>query len=105
MKLGNRVTFYDLDNNTSFTPDCTTRSDIQHLRASPDSKTMILVDKQGYSITVNLETYKVINHFRFKGPVKDIHFSPNSLFLAAALEKDIFIYEAPKLFSSIETLV
>lgn len=103
--IGNRVTIYDLDNNSSFTPDCTTRSDIQHIKPSNDSKTLILVDTDGYSITINLENFKIINHFRFKGPVNTLAFSPNNKFLAVALDKDIYIYEAPKLYTSIETLV
>ena len=103
--IGNRITIYDLDNNSSFTPDCGTRSDIEHIAPTQDSKVVLLIDKDGYSISVNLEDYKVINHFRFKGKVTDLAFSPNDKFLAISLEKDIFIYERPKSTISIEPLI
>ena len=64
--VGNRVTLFDLDANSSRTPDLQTRKDIQHIRVSPDGKLVVLVDVEGYSVGYDLERDRTLSHFRFK---------------------------------------
>jgi periodic tryptophan protein 2 len=64
--VGNRVTLFDLDNNSSRTLDVETRKDVQHIRPSADGRVLLLVDVEGHSITYDLEKDRTLNVFRFK---------------------------------------
>jgi len=103
--VGNKVTVFDLEHNVSTTLPCEARNDIALMALSPDSKILICIDRDGYSVTINLLARVVINHFNFKEQVNDVKYSPDGKFLAICAGRNIKIYEAPDLFKSIEPMV
>jgi periodic tryptophan protein 2 len=103
--VSNRIKAIDLDTNLTHTFDCEARSDIKHLAISPDSKILIAIDSEGYSIIINLITRRIVSYFNFKSAVTSISFSPNGLFLAVATNLAFRIFEAPSLWRSFETLL
>lgn len=103
--VNNRIKATDLETNLTQVLHCEARSDIKILSISPDSKILIAVDSEGYSIIINLITFKTISHFNFKSRVTSMQFSPNGIFLAVACNESLRIFEAPSLWRNFETLL
>lgn len=103
--VGNRVTYYDMDHNSSRCLAVETRKDIKYVKVSPDGKLLVLVDVEGYSICYDMERDKPLSHFRFKKEVCGLAFSPDGRFLAASFDREIRVYEKPPLLKVMEPFV
>jgi periodic tryptophan protein 2 len=79
------------------------RSNIVRMELSPDRKTLITIDVDGFALVINFTKRVVIAHFNFKAPVTAFAFSPDSRFFVVACDTKVKIFETPsvthKLFS------
>jgi periodic tryptophan protein 2 len=63
---------------------------------SPDGRTLVTIDIDGFALIINFLKKVVIAHFNFKAPVTAFAFSPDSKFILVATEgKKVKIFETP----------
>ena len=62
---------------------------------SPDKKTLITIDVDGFALIINFQKQVVIAHFNFRDTVTALTFSPDSKFFAVATGKKFKIFESP----------
>ncbi|KAJ5134523.1 hypothetical protein N7526_005888 [Penicillium atrosanguineum] len=65
--VGNRVSVFDLVQNTSYTLPFSHRTNIDRLDLSPRGNLLLTVDETGRAILTNFQRRIVIHHFSFKG--------------------------------------
>ncbi|KAA8579463.1 hypothetical protein FQN60_006556 [Etheostoma spectabile] len=75
--VGNRISVFDLKNNTSETLPISTTKNITCVGLSPDGNVAVVVDEDGAAVLVSLITRAVLHHFHFHKPVSSIRFSPD----------------------------
>lgn len=71
------------------------RSNIARVEVSPDRRTLITIDVDGFALIINFMKKVVIAHFNFKAPVTAFAFSPDSKFFLVATSKKVKIFETP----------
>lgn len=92
--VGNRISVFDLINNTSFTFDYQHRKNIKRIAINDQNTLLISVDVDGRAILVNFRTKQVLHHFNFKSnSVNDIKFSPDGKFFAIATGRFVQIWQ------------
>lgn len=93
--VGNRVSVFDLKNNTSETLPISTTKNITCVGVSPDGSLAIVVDEDGAALLVSLITRAVLHHFHFHKPVSSIRFSPDGRKFVVTKENVALMYHAP----------
>uniref|UniRef100_UPI003AAAA85B PWP2 small subunit processome component n=1 Tax=Centroberyx gerrardi TaxID=166262 RepID=UPI003AAAA85B len=93
--VGNRISVFDLKNNTSETLPVSTKKNITCVGLSPDGNLAILVDEDGAALLVSLITRAVLHHFHFHKPVSSIRFSPDGRKFVVTKENVALMYHAP----------
>ncbi|XP_023282855.1 periodic tryptophan protein 2 homolog [Seriola lalandi dorsalis] len=93
--VGNRVSVFDLKNNTSETLPVSTTKNITCVGLSPDRHLAIVVDEDGAALLVSLITRAVLHHFHFHKPVNSIRFSPDGRKFVVTKENVALMYHAP----------
>ncbi|XP_040037012.2 PWP2 small subunit processome component isoform X1 [Gasterosteus aculeatus] len=93
--VGNRVSVFDLKNNTSETLPVSTTKNITSVGLSPDGALAVLVDEDGAALLVSLVTRAVLHHFHFHKPVSSIRFSPDGRKFVVTKENVALMYHAP----------
>ncbi|KAM9836167.1 PWP2 small subunit processome component [Aulostomus maculatus] len=93
--VGNRLSVFDLKNNTSETLPVSTTKNITCVGVSPDGVLAILVDEDGAALLVSLITRAVLHHFHFHKPVSSICFSPDGRKFVVTKENVALMYHAP----------
>ncbi|KAM3857090.1 PWP2 small subunit processome component [Diretmus argenteus] len=93
--VGNRVSVFDLKNNTSETLPVSTKKNITCVGLSPDGNLAILVDEDGAALLVSVITRAVLHHFHFHKPVSSIRFSPDGRKFVVTKENVALMYHAP----------
>ncbi|KAG5456977.1 MAG: putative WD repeat protein [Olpidium bornovanus] len=93
--VGNRVSLFDLVNNKSFTFPFQNRRNIARIALSPNGALLFSVDEDGQAFIVNVPRRVTLHRFSFKEPVADVSFSPNGVFVAAAVGKKVEIWRSP----------
>ncbi|KII72806.1 Periodic tryptophan protein 2 [Thelohanellus kitauei] len=93
--VGNRVTVYDLKMNENFTIETGNRQDIVRMALSPDDNLLLTMDALGHCVCSSLVTHMPIHYFNFRSRVKCIQFSPDGKYIAAGLNDQLKIFEAP----------
>lgn len=81
------------------------RSNIALLCLSPDRKTLISVDKEGFSLIINMQRKVVMAHFNFRDEVTAMGFSPDSRFFFVACGIKAKIFETPSDIKTFSPLV
>jgi periodic tryptophan protein 2 len=72
------------------------RSNIDRVVLSPDGKTLVTIDIDGFALIINFTKKVVIAHFNFKAPVTAFVFSPDSRFMLVSTEgKKVRVFERP----------
>ena len=71
------------------------RSNIDRLVLSPDRRTLISIDGDGFALIINMTKEIVIAHFNFRDRVTAIQFSPDNKFFFVATGTKCKIFEAP----------
>nr|XP_020470918.1 periodic tryptophan protein 2 homolog [Monopterus albus] len=93
--VGNRVSVFDLKNNTSETLPISTTKNITCVGLSPDGNLAIVVDEDGAALLVSLITRAILHHFHFHRPVSSICFSPDGRKFVVTKENVALMYHAP----------
>ncbi|KAM8904797.1 PWP2 small subunit processome component [Spinachia spinachia] len=93
--VGNRVSVFDLKNNTSETLPVSTVKNITCVGLSPDGTFAVVVDEDGAALLVSLITRAVLHHFHFHKPVSGIRFSPDGRKFVVTKESVALLYHAP----------
>ncbi|XP_054635716.1 PWP2 small subunit processome component [Dunckerocampus dactyliophorus] len=93
--VGNRISIFDLKNNTSETLPVSTAKNITSVGVSPDGNLAILVDEDGAALLVSLITRAILHHFHFHKPVNSIRFSPDGRKFVVTKENVALMYHAP----------
>uniref|UniRef100_A0A8C6SDY2 PWP2 small subunit processome component n=1 Tax=Neogobius melanostomus TaxID=47308 RepID=A0A8C6SDY2_9GOBI len=93
--VGNRVSIFDMKNNTSETLPVSTSKNITCVGISPNGNLAIVVDEDGAALLVSLITRAVLHHFHFHRPVHSISFSPDGKKFVVTKENVALMYHAP----------
>lgn len=93
--VGNRVSVFDLKNNTSETLPVSTTKNITCVGLSPDGNLAVVVDEDGAALLVSLITRAVLHHFHFHKPVNSIRFSPDGRRFVVTKDSVALMYHAP----------
>ncbi|XP_037552519.1 PWP2 small subunit processome component [Nematolebias whitei] len=93
--VGNRISVFDLKNNTSETLPVSTTKNITCVGLSPNGNLAIVVDEDGAALLVSLITRAVLHHFHFHKPVSSICFSPDGRKFIVTKENVALMYHAP----------
>nr|XP_039251943.1 periodic tryptophan protein 2 homolog [Styela clava] len=93
--VGNRISLFNLKENSSETLSFTTKYNIACVAFSPDGRLVIVIDENGNASLVSLLSQTVIHRFTFRKPVTCIKFDPAGTKFAVAMEKLILLYHAP----------
>ncbi|XP_039907337.1 PWP2 small subunit processome component [Simochromis diagramma] len=93
--VGNRISVFDLKNNTSETLPFSTTKNITCVGLSPDGSLAIVVDEDGAAVLVSLITRAILHHFHFHKPVSSIRFSPDGRKFIVTKENVALMYHAP----------
>lgn len=70
-------------------------ADIRILSLSPDGVILVTVDVDGRCLVSNLAQRIVLHHFNFKAVVRDLQFSPDGNYIAAAVGNRMQVWNAP----------
>jgi len=93
--VGNRITVFDLINNTSFTLPFENRINIKHIALSPNGNLLISVDEDGRALLVNFHKGVVLSHFNFKNVVRCLRFSPDGHHFAVSYGEYVRVWRTP----------
>ncbi|XP_006792953.1 PWP2 small subunit processome component [Neolamprologus brichardi] len=93
--VGNRISVFDLKNNTSETLPFSTTKNVTCVGLSPDGSLAIVVDEDGAAVLVSLITRAILHHFHFHKPVSSIRFSPDGRKFIVTKENVALMYHAP----------
>ncbi|TDH70720.1 hypothetical protein CCR75_004241 [Bremia lactucae] len=95
--VGNRITQFDLINNTSRTFAFEARKNVEQVAISHDSRLLLAVDEDGRCLLVNLKRGVVLYRFHFQHPVQALNFSPKDEFIAVAIGNKVQLWRTPGL--------
>ncbi|KAJ5181178.1 Small-subunit processome Utp12 [Penicillium cf. griseofulvum] len=93
--VGNRVSVFDLVQNTSYTLPFSHRTNIDRLDLSPKGNLLLTVDENGRAILTNFHRRIAIHHFSFKGRVSALKFSPSGRHFAVGVGRRLQIWQTP----------
>lgn len=93
--VGNRVSFFDLVKNTSFTFPYEHRRNITCIALNQQGSLLLTVSDDGKAILVNFKRRTVIHHFNFNDVVSDIQFSPDSQYFAINIGSRLEVWAIP----------
>ncbi|ODV88444.1 hypothetical protein CANCADRAFT_146499 [Tortispora caseinolytica NRRL Y-17796] len=99
--VGNRVSYFDLVGNRSYTFAYEHRKNISCIALNPQATLLLSVDIDGRGILVNFVTRAVLYHFNFKQKVTRIEFSPDGTVFAAATGRHIEVWKTPVAVTSV----
>lgn len=102
--VGNRVTIYNLVQQSSATLPFETRKNIKRLAVSNNGRFLILVDVEGQALFVNLPRRVILHRFHFKRKIYDIKFSPDDTMFAATFGHGVQIWKTPGLVKTFAPL-
>jgi len=95
--VGNRISQFDLLNNTATTHPYENLANVAVMCLSPDSLLLLSVDVNGHALLVNLHRKVVLAAYNFKAPVNAACFSPNGKYIAVTHEKQVQMWRVPSL--------
>ncbi|XP_046394793.1 periodic tryptophan protein 2 homolog [Ischnura elegans] len=93
--VGNRISFFDLKNNKSFTLPVESRYNYTTLCISPNGCTLIAINEEGEADLISLISKSVLHKHRFNGAVACACFSPDGNYFAVGKGNSAFVFRAP----------
>ncbi|KXJ92855.1 periodic tryptophan protein 2 [Microdochium bolleyi] len=93
--VGNRVTVFNLVENTSHTLPLAHRKNISRLGLSPRGNLLLSVDEDGHAILTNVPRRISIYHFSFRSAVTALAFSPSGRHFAVGLGRKTEVWQVP----------
>ncbi|CAH01450.1 snoRNA-binding rRNA-processing protein PWP2 [Kluyveromyces lactis] len=94
--VGNRVSVFDLINNTAFTFEYEHRKNVAVVDINKQGTLLLSIDVDGRGILANFKTRNVLHHFNFKEKVYDLKFSPDGKLFALACGRFLQIWRTPE---------
>lgn len=94
--MGNRVTVFDLVNNTSFTLPFAHRVNIARLALHPNGQLLLSVDESGHAILCHYARRIALYRFSLKGTPTSLVFAPTGTHFAVALGRKIEVWKTPE---------
>jgi periodic tryptophan protein 2 len=95
--VGNRLTIFDLVQQSSYTLPFENRKNIKVVAVSNNGRFLINVDLEGHALFINLPRQVVLHRFNFKAKVYDIKFSPNDEMFAITFGHGCQIWKSPSI--------
>ncbi|KAG8848590.1 hypothetical protein FRB91_010694 [Serendipita sp. 411] len=97
--VGNRLSVFDLVNNSSRTLPFQTRKNIASIALSPDGKVLVVIDEDGKLLLISptLPRAPVLHHFNLKSPVGGVEFSRDGKYLAVTISSLLHVYHTPNI--------
>ena len=93
---GNRLSVFNLTNNTATTLPFEMRRPIRRIAQNPKQGDIILtIDEVGQALLVNARARVVLAHINFKAPVCDAAFSPDGKYIAITHGNRIQVWKTP----------
>ncbi|KAI0006937.1 periodic tryptophan protein 2 [Xylariaceae sp. FL0662B] len=93
--VGNRVTVFNLLDNTSYTLPFAHRKNISRIGLAPRGNLLLSVDEDGHAILTNVPRRIAIYHFSFRSPVTSLAFSPSGRHFAVGLGRKTEVWQVP----------
>lgn len=93
--VGNRVTVFDLLQNSSYSLPFENRKNIKRIAVSNNGKFLISVDIEGHALFINISRRVILARLSFKRKVYDIKFSPNDEMFAVTFGHGCQIWRSP----------
>jgi periodic tryptophan protein 2 len=93
--VGNRVTYFDLVEQSSTTLPFENRKNIKRCAISHSGRFLITVDVEGHALFINFPRKVVLHRFNFKRKVYDIKFSPDDEYFAVTFGNGVQIWKTP----------
>ncbi|QEU59949.1 Pwp2 [Kluyveromyces lactis] len=94
--VGNKVSVFDLINNTAFTFEYEHRKNVAVVDINKQGTLLLSIDVDGRGILTNFKTRNVLHHFNFKEKVYDLKFSPDGKLFALACGRFLQIWRTPE---------
>ncbi|KAF3912824.1 Xenin [Arthrobotrys entomopaga] len=94
--VGNRVSYFDLANNKSFTFSFAHRKNVTRIALSPQATLLLSVDEDGRAILTNFVRRTPLYNFNFKSKVYDLQFAPDGRHFAVATGRTIEVWRTPE---------
>ena len=94
--VGNRVSVFDLNNNTTYTIPLAHRKNIACLDQTAHGSLLLSVDEDGRAILTNFHRRIALYHFSFKGPVSTLKFSPSGRYFAVGIGRFVEVWKTPE---------
>lgn len=95
--VGNRISVFDLKNNTSETLPVQSERNIAALALAPNGLLLLASDEEGDLLLISLQNGALLNKFRLRKPVRCISFSPDGRKFAITKEWTVQVYHSPGL--------
>ena len=95
--VGNKINVFNLTTNVASTMAFQNRSNVARLVLSPDGRTLISIDVDGFALIINMVKRVVLAHFNFRDTVTAIAFSPDNKFFFVATDTKCKIFESPSI--------
>lgn len=93
--VGNRITFFDLKNNRSFTLPVESKFNYSCLDISPDGRFLIAINDVGEAHVISLISMSIIHKYWFKAEVFCLKFSPNGRYMAVGKSNKVYVFRTP----------
>lgn len=93
--VGNRVSYFDLVENSSFTLAYEHRKPVSQICVNHNGSLLLSVDTDGRGILVNLKLRQVLHHMNFKESVGALEFSPCGKIIAVAAGSALQLWHTP----------
>ena len=103
--VGNRVTIYNLVQQSCATLPFETRKNIKRMAVSHNGRFLVLVDVEGHALFVNLPRRVILHRFHFKRKVYDIKFSPDDTMFATTFGHGVQVWKTPGVAKTFAPLV
>jgi periodic tryptophan protein 2 len=95
--VGNRLTVFDLVQQSTYTLPFETKKNIRNVAISHDGRFLVVVDIEGSALFINFPRQVVLTRFHFKNKVRDIKFSPDDACFAVACSNGVQIWKTPSI--------
>ncbi|KAL8711417.1 MAG: hypothetical protein Q9220_004075 [cf. Caloplaca sp. 1 TL-2023] len=93
--VGNRISVFNLIQNSSYTLPFAHRRNISHLALTSDGTLLLSVDEDGRAILTHLPRRLALYHFSFKAPISAVAFAPSGTHFAVGVSRFVEIWLAP----------
>uniref|UniRef100_T1JPG3 Uncharacterized protein n=1 Tax=Strigamia maritima TaxID=126957 RepID=T1JPG3_STRMM len=95
--VGNRITLFDLKNNTSQTLPFEGRFNLTCLALDTYGTNLIAVNEEGDASFIDLESRTVVGTHRFNKKIRAIQFSPDGRYYAVTKDNFVTVFKAPNI--------